>query len=78
MATNPYISLDESDRVETLQVRFRTVGDTTCTAAMESDANDIDKVIAEISTSKITERGARIDDKQSEAAMEDRKKVGYF
>ena len=78
MATNPYISLDATDRVETLQVRFRTVGDMTCTAAMESNADTIDKVIDEISISKITERGARIDDKQSEAAMEDRKKVGYF
>jgi len=59
-------------------VRFRTVGDMSCTAAVESDADQIDDIIAEISASKISERGARLDDKVSEAAMEDRKKGGYF
>jgi sulfate adenylyltransferase subunit 2 len=78
MAMNPFINVERGDEVATLQVRFRTVGDMTCTAAMPSSADTIDKVIEEITHSNITERGARIDDKQSEAAMEDRKKVGYF
>lgn len=59
-------------------VRFRTVGDMTCTAAVLSDASDIDTIIAEIKEATISERGARIDDKRSEAAMEKRKNVGYF
>lgn len=59
-------------------VRFRTVGDMTCTAAVLSEAVDIDTIIAEIKEATISERGARIDDKRSEAAMEKRKQVGYF
>ena len=59
-------------------VRFRTVGDMTCTAAVLSDASDIDTIIEEIKEATISERGARIDDKRSEAAMEKRKNVGYF
>jgi sulfate adenylyltransferase subunit 2 len=60
-------------------VRFRTVGDATCTGAVESPANNPADVIAEIAASRITERGAnRADDKFAEAAMEDRKKEGYF
>lgn len=59
-------------------VRFRTVGDMTCTAAVLSDAADLDTVIGEIEAATISERGARIDDKRSEAAMEKRKKEGYF
>lgn len=59
-------------------VRFRTVGDMTCTAAVLSDAADLDTVIAEIEAATLSERGARIDDKRSEAAMEKRKKEGYF
>ncbi|MFT4601254.1 MAG: sulfate adenylyltransferase subunit 2 [Arenicella sp.] len=59
-------------------VRFRTVGDMTCTAAVKSEAADIDTVIEEIIAAEISERGARIDDKRSEAAMEKRKEVGYF
>ena len=62
-----------------LQVRFRTVGDITCTAPVESDADTIEKIIAETATTTITERGAtRLDDQTSEAAMEQRKKEGYF
>ncbi|MNH46921.1 Sulfate adenylyltransferase subunit 2 [compost metagenome] len=64
--------------MENKKVRFRTVGDMSCTAAVESDADELDNIIAEISASKISERGARMDDKVSEAAMEDRKKGGYF
>jgi len=59
-------------------VRFRTVGDMTCTAAVLSDASEIDTIIEEIKEATISERGARIDDKRSEAAMEKRKNVGYF
>lgn len=59
-------------------VRFRTVGDMTCTAAVASTANNIDDIIREILSAKISERGARMDDKRSEAAMEQRKKEGYF
>ncbi|MFL1897137.1 sulfate adenylyltransferase subunit CysD [Aquimarina sp. 2-A2] len=69
----------ESDEVvEERMVRFRTVGDMSCTAAVLSDAVSIQKVVAEIRDSKISERGARIDDKRSEAAMEKRKQQGYF
>ena len=59
-------------------VRFRTVGDMTCTAAVLSEASDIDTIIEEIKEATISERGARIDDKRSEAAMEKRKNQGYF
>ena len=59
-------------------VRFRTVGDMSCTAAVPSEAIDLDTVIDEIRDSAISERGARMDDKRSEGAMEERKKVGYF
>jgi len=75
----PVIEKDENDEIVTRQVRFRTVGDMTCTAAVESKAATLDEVIAEISISRISERGeTRIDDQQTEAAMEDRKKGGYF
>ncbi|RZK71168.1 MAG: sulfate adenylyltransferase small subunit, partial [Pedobacter sp.] len=78
MAASPHVNMDEEDVVERKKVRFRTVGDISCTAAIESDAFLIDDIISEISQSKISERGARMDDKVSEAAMEDRKKGGYF
>ena len=60
------------------KVRFRTVGDMTCTAAVLSEAGKLEDIIAEIMEAKISERGARIDDKRSEAAMEKRKQAGYF
>ncbi|HRD90106.1 MAG TPA: sulfate adenylyltransferase subunit CysD [Accumulibacter sp.] len=67
------------ETVETLQVRFRTVGDITCTAPVESDAKDVASIIAETAVTTITERGAtRLDDQTSEASMEQRKKEGYF
>ncbi|MBY0245386.1 MAG: sulfate adenylyltransferase subunit CysD [Sphingobacteriaceae bacterium] len=78
MAASPFLNMDNDDVVVKKTVRFRTVGDMSCTAAVESHAFHIDDVIAEISDSKISERGARLDDKVSEAAMEDRKKGGYF
>ncbi len=79
VAMSPFISLEPNDRIEKRRVRYRTVGDMTCTAAVESDATGIDDIINEIIASKTSERGeTRIDDKVSEAAMEDRKKSGYF
>jgi sulfate adenylyltransferase subunit 2 len=59
-------------------VRFRTIGDMTCTGAVESNARTIDEIIDEVASARVTERGARADDKRSEAAMEDRKRQGYF
>lgn len=78
MAASPFLNMDTDDVIERKNVRFRTVGDMTCTAAVESYAFEIDDIIDEIASSKISERGARMDDKVSEAAMEDRKKGGYF
>ncbi len=78
MAAHKFLNMDADDEVYTKSVRFRTVGDMTCTAAVESEKTEIDDIILEISQSKISERGARMDDKVSEAAMEDRKKGGYF
>ncbi|MFJ6772185.1 sulfate adenylyltransferase subunit CysD, partial [Kitasatospora sp. NPDC091257] len=69
----------EDEPVERRLVRYRTVGDMSCTGAVDSDATTIEAVIAEIAASRLTERGAtRADDKMSEAAMEDRKREGYF
>src|SRR5579863_2602086 len=79
MAASPFIRLDKADQVQTKKVRYRTVGDMTCTAAVESSASNIDDIINEIILTRTSERGeTRIDDKISEAAMEDRKKNGYF
>jgi sulfate adenylyltransferase subunit 2 len=76
--TSEFIRIDPEDQVENRIVRFRTVGDMTCTAAVDSEANSIDEIIREIRESKTTERGSRLDDKRSEAAMEERKRGGYF
>ena len=79
VSVSEFIIRDESDVVSTKKVRYRTVGDMTCTAAVESSASNIDDIIKEIIATKTSERGeTRIDDKVSEAAMEDRKKTGYF
>jgi sulfate adenylyltransferase subunit 2 len=79
VAVSPFITLDPTDRIQRKRVRYRTVGDMTCTAAVESNASQIDDIISEIIATKTSERGeTRIDDKVSEAAMEDRKKNGYF
>lgn len=78
MAAHPSLQLDDDDLIVSKTVRFRTIGDMTCTAAIESDRNDVAGIIEEIANSKISERGARMDDKVSEAAMEERKKGGYF
>ena len=79
VAMSEFIRLEPNDKVSIRKVRYRTVGDMTCTAAVESKADHIDDIIAEIIATKTSERGeTRIDDKVSEAAMEDRKKNGYF
>jgi sulfate adenylyltransferase subunit 2 len=79
MNVNEFITIDPTDVVVKRNVRYRTVGDMTCTAAVESEAYTVDDIINEIKTTKISERGAtRMDDRVSEAAMEDRKKGGYF
>jgi sulfate adenylyltransferase subunit 2 len=79
MNTNEFVTIEPSDVIVNRNVRYRTVGDMTCTAAVESEAYTVDDIIAEIKETKISERGAtRMDDRVSEAAMEDRKKGGYF
>lgn len=79
IAASDFITIDENDEVLNKKVRYRTVGDMTCTAAVESNAENLDDVINEITASRISERGeTRIDDRVTEAAMEDRKKGGYF
>jgi sulfate adenylyltransferase subunit 2 len=79
VAVSDFIQIEESDVVLKKHVRYRTVGDMTCTAAVESNAVTLDEVINEIISTRISERGeTRIDDKVTEAAMEDRKKNGYF
>jgi sulfate adenylyltransferase subunit 2 len=79
MAESPYINRMDGEEVVERVVRFRTVGDMSCTAAVESHAATLDDVIAEVAASRISERGAsRADDRTSEAAMEDRKREGYF
>ena len=79
MATNRFMTLLPGERPFVETVRYRTVGDMTCTAAIRSDAATVEEVIAETAATRITERGAtRADDRFSEAAMEDRKREGYF
>ena len=78
LAVTDFIQTEEKDNVSSKTVRFRTIGDATCTGAVESNAQSIDEVISEVAASRITERGSRADDQRSEAAMEDRKKQGYF
>jgi sulfate adenylyltransferase subunit 2 len=78
-AVNEFVRLREGEQAFLERVRYRTVGDASCTAAVKSDADTVEKVIAEVAATRVTERGAtRGDDKFSEAAMEDRKREGYF
>ncbi len=78
-AVSPYVQLTDGEKPFEESVRFRTVGDMSCTGAVRSTAVTLDEVVAEIASSRITERGeTRADDRVSEAAMEDRKKAGYF
>ena len=79
LSTGPFITLMDHEEPFMETVRYRTVGDMSCTGAVESSADTIDKIIEEVAATRITERGAtRADDRVSEAAMEDRKKEGYF
>ncbi len=78
LAQTDVVPLRENEKAEMMQVRFRTIGDMTCTGAVESSAATIAEIIEEVAASRKTERGGRSDDKRSEAAMEDRKKQGYF
>ncbi len=78
MPVSDYVQVADKDERKHTSVRFRTVGDMSCTAAVLSEATELDNIIAEIGGSNFSERGARMDDKRSEAAMEERKKVGYF
>jgi sulfate adenylyltransferase subunit 2 len=73
------VELRPEDKIETRVVRFRTVGDISCTLPVESAAADVQAIIAETLTALVSERGAtRLDDQASDSAMEDRKKAGYF
>jgi len=78
IAYSDYLNIVDTDVIEEKVVRFRTVGDMTCTAAFLSDATTVEEVLKENMASKHSERGARIDDKRSESALEERKKGGYF
>jgi sulfate adenylyltransferase subunit 2 len=78
LAKSDFITLLPGEKYEEKIVRFRTVGDMTCTGAVESTADNLDDIIKEVAAARQTERGTRADDKRSEAAMEDRKKQGYF
>ncbi len=79
MAVTAFLQPETDETVSNQMVRFRTVGDATCTAAIESMAANVDDIIAETAVARITERGAtRADDRMSEAGMEDRKRTGYF
>lgn len=78
MPVSDYVNVGENDERQLTSVRFRTVGDMSCTAAVLSEATELDTIINEIGGSDFSERGARLDDKRSEGAMEERKKVGYF
>jgi sulfate adenylyltransferase subunit 2 len=79
LAVSEFVTVMESEEVQTMTVRYRTVGDASCTGAVESSARTLQDVIDEVAGTRITERGAtRADDRTSEAAMEDRKREGYF
>jgi sulfate adenylyltransferase subunit 2 len=78
LAVSEFVSPKENESPIKEVVRFRTIGDATCTGAVKSNASCIEEVINEVAASRITERGSRADDRRSEAAMEDRKKQGYF
>jgi sulfate adenylyltransferase subunit 2 len=78
LAETEFINMRDNEVVKEMVVRFRTIGDMTCTGAVLSDASNVEDVIEEVASSRVTERGTRSDDKRSEASMEDRKKLGYF
>jgi len=78
LAVSNFVQPEAEEKVEVRKVRFRTIGDATCTGAVDSDADTVDLIIEEVAAARQTERGTRADDKRSETAMEDRKKEGYF
>ena len=78
LSVSEFVTPRENESPTEETVRFRTIGDATCTGAVLSTASSLDEVIAEVAASRVTERGSRADDRRSEAAMEDRKKQGYF
>jgi len=78
LAESEFIERKEGEEVMEMMVRCRTIGDVTCTGVWESEADNLEKIIEEVSTTRMTERGGRADDKRSETSMEDRKKKGYF
>ena len=78
LSKTDFIQTKENEIVENRTIRFRTIGDATCTGAVPSEATSIEDIINEVAATRTTERGGRADDKRSEAAMEDRKKEGYF
>ena len=73
-----HLILQNDESIKTKKIRFRTLGDITITGGIESDADTVEKIIAEVASLKQTERGNRSDDKRSDSAMEDRKRQGYF
>lgn len=78
LATAPFMLMKPNEKPEIKRVRCRTIGDITCTGLVLSEANSVEDIVAEIASTRITERGGRYDDKRSDTAMEDRKKEGYF
>lgn len=78
LATGEFVTPQPGETVQRRLIRFRTIGDMTCTGAVSSTAANLSEIIEEISTARLTERGGRADDRRSEAAMEDRKRQGYF
>jgi len=78
LARSPWVPLLPGEAYQERTIRFRTVGDATCTGAVESTARTVEEIIVEIAAARVTERGCRADDRRSEAAMEDRKRQGYF
>jgi len=78
LAASDHLTLRTGEKAETMRVRYRTIGDMTCTGAILSPASSIEEIILEVAASRVTERGTRADDKRSETSMEDRKKMGYF
>jgi len=78
LAHSDYLNLRPEEEAVEMTVRFRTIGDMTITGAVESSASTIEDIVEEVATSRVTERNARADDARSEAAMEERKKEGYF
>ncbi|MGB0523751.1 MAG: sulfate adenylyltransferase subunit CysD [Flammeovirgaceae bacterium] len=78
LAKSDFLNLNNGETFEKRIIRYRTLGDMTCTGAVESNASNLDDIIEEVASARVTERGGRADDKRSEAAMEERKMQGYF